>query len=371
MDERKKVENKKSSDEEFDLIALFAQIWHGRFFILKTTALVFIFGLAYVLLTPNIYKANSVFIPQQSSGESSRSLGGLASLAGLNLGNSDAYGMSPVLYPKIIYSIPFKKQMLDATIHYNGKWIKYRDYLEQRPYSIISVLKKYTIGLPSVIIHSFKSKTEGEANLETQDSLKIDNQEFLLMKGLEGVISLDIDNKDGYVTLSFKDNDPNIAAQMTLWAQESLEQKVIDFKLQNTRELYDYVSEQFLKKQEDLYQVQDSLARFKNQNNRINSAYVANQRLRLEARVSMLTSVYSELASQKEQAALQLKKDMPIFAVIDPVKEPNSKSEPKRAKILIIFIFFGLMMATGLVLSKKLFKSVVTKIKSEVQQLNH
>ncbi|WP_421977752.1 Wzz/FepE/Etk N-terminal domain-containing protein [Roseivirga seohaensis] len=366
MQENQNINSKRNTaDDEIDLIALLVQLWNGRFLIIKITSIFLVLGIVYALLTPNTYEAKSVFVAQELNGGASRSFGGLASLAGINLGGSEGRGMSPVLYPKIINSTPFKREMLNAKILYGDDYISYRDYLMQKPTPILSYVKKYTLGLPSVIFNSLKSGKKGRIDGDVQDSLKIDNEEFQLLKSIDAIISLEINDREGYMTLLLLDNEPNIAAQMALWAQENLQQKVIKFKLQNTRELYKYASEQFLKKREELYLIQDSLANFKDQNQNINSAFVENQRLRMEAKVSMLTSVYSELASQKEQAALQLKKDMPIFSIIDPVKEPNVKKGPKRAFILVIFIVLGLVIPVGYILGLQLFKSIFSKIQLE------
>ena len=52
---------------------------------LRTTTLCAIIGILVALTSPVSYTASSTFMPQLSEGRSSSSLGGLASLAGINL----------------------------------------------------------------------------------------------------------------------------------------------------------------------------------------------------------------------------------------------------------------------------------------------
>jgi uncharacterized protein involved in exopolysaccharide biosynthesis len=63
--------------------------------------------------------------------------------------------------------------------------------------------------------------------------------------------------------------------------------------------------------------------------------------------------VYSELAKQKEQAAIQLSKDTPTFSVLDPVKVPKEKTGPRKSIYVLGSFFIGLILSAGWFLAKK------------------
>jgi len=63
--------------------------------------------------------------------------------------------------------------------------------------------------------------------------------------------------------------------------------------------------------------------------------------------------VYSELAKQLETQRLQVKQDTPLFTVLKPVTTPIQKSGPKRAMILVVYLFLGFVLSLGVVLGKK------------------
>jgi len=67
----------------------------------------------------------------------------------------------------------------------------------------------------------------------------------------------------------------------------------------------------------------------------------------------LINTVYSELAKQKEQAAIQLSKDTPTFSVLDPVKVPKEKTGPKKSIYVLGAFFIGLILAVGWFLGKK------------------
>ena len=71
-------------DDEIDLIALLKTVFTARRFVLKPPYCL-LFSALFALISPVKYTASSTFVPQLSEGRSSSSLGGLASLAGINL----------------------------------------------------------------------------------------------------------------------------------------------------------------------------------------------------------------------------------------------------------------------------------------------
>lgn len=353
-------------EDEIDLVALVAKLWQGRKVILKITTFFAILGLAIALLTPNTYEAGSVFVTQSSAEKPSGSLGGLASLAGINLGGmgSEA-GIPPALYPKILYAVPFKRAMLQVSVIYQEQKMTYAEYLRQKPLPLLAKFKKYTLGLPGQLIKWIKpSEEKKEASVQTTYGLRISDEEFKMLEDMEDRMNLNINDQEGYISLSVKDSDPEIAAQMAKWAEQHLQERVIAYKIQKTQEVFDFTQQQFVQKQQEVFNLQDQLASFTEQNQNINSAFVQNQLLRLESDYNMVNAVYTELAQQKEQAALQLKKDTPLFSIIDPVRIPNEKSEPKRSLMFIISVILGIVLSMGYVLAEEPIKELISSIKT-------
>ena len=61
-------------------------------------------------------------------------------------------------------------------------------------------------------------------------------------------------------------------------------------------------------------------------------------------------NLYSELATQLEQAKISVKETTPILTVVNPVTVPYRKSKPNRPMIVIAFTFFGVIVGAGVVL---------------------
>jgi hypothetical protein len=81
-------------DDEIDLKELFSVLWAGKKLIIAITGVFAVISVIYALSVPNQYKASALLAPaqQQSGGLSGAlgDLGGLAALAGVNIGGGDA-----------------------------------------------------------------------------------------------------------------------------------------------------------------------------------------------------------------------------------------------------------------------------------------
>jgi hypothetical protein len=351
--------------DEIDLIELLKKIYLEKKFIFKISVLAALFGVVYALFQPNEYTSSTTFIPQLSSGikTGGSSLSGLASLAGINIGSMESSSeFPPTLYPQVVNGVPFRVELLSNEITLNNELVAVKDYLEKKSsFNILGTIKKYTIGLPSLILSSFKNQKE-----YTNESkiYSITNDDETLFKILENNLSLSINEKEGFITISFTDTNKNIAAQITQISQNLLQEKIIEFKNKSSREMLDFALKQYSDKKESYEKLQDEKAVFVDKNINISSSLFQNKLSRLESEVNISESIVQQLASQVEQAKLQVNKDTPVFTTIKPVTIPFERSAPKRSLIVIIFLFLGFVLSCGYVLVKEPASAILKSIKS-------
>jgi len=177
-------------------------------------------------------------------------------------------------------------------------------------------------------------------------------------------LSLSINNKEGFITISFTDTDKNVAAQVTQIAQNLLQEKIIEFKNQSSNEMLDFAIKQYDEKKNSYEKLQDERAIFVDKNINISSSLFQNKLSRIESEVNISASIVQQLASQVEQAKLQVNKDTPVFTTIQPVTIPFQKSAPKRSLIVITFGFLGIISSVGYVLIKDPLNEMLKSIKS-------
>jgi uncharacterized protein involved in exopolysaccharide biosynthesis len=352
-----------NKDDEIDLIALLKTVFVARRFVIQITVLFSALGIFLALVSPVRYTATSMFMPQLSERQSSSSLGGLASLAGVNLSaimGGQPQEIAPSLYPQIAESSPYRMALLETPI--DESQISFRDYIlgQDRGVSIIALIKKYTIGLPSLL---FSSNNE-EPTPQTNTLFDISEEDRGLFEFLDQILSVEVDDKEGLVSISVEFSDRKIAAQLAQAATDLLQTKIIAFKSQSARNNLQFVQGQFDAKRQEFEQIQDSIAMFKDQNLNITSSLYQNQLTRLESQFTVTSSVFQELAGQVEQAKIQVNKDTPIFMIIEPVSVPLKRSKPQRTTMVIVWTFLGGIIAVGWTLVKTPVFQILKELKS-------
>jgi uncharacterized protein involved in exopolysaccharide biosynthesis len=349
--------------DEIDLIELLKKIYLEKKFIFKISILASLFGVIYALFQPNEYTSSTTFIPQLSSGVKTGGspLSGIASLAGINIGGMESSSeFPPTLYPQVVNGVPFRIQLLSNEIKINNKVVLVKDYLEKKSsLNIIGTIKKYTIGLPSLILSSSENQPTNELEIYS-----ITEEDKVLFEMLSNSLSLLINEKEGFITISYTDTNKNVAAQITQIAQNLLQEKIIEFKNKSSKEMLDLATKQYTDKKESYEKLQDERAVFVDKNINISSSLFQNKLSRIESEVNISESIVQQLASQVEQAKLQVNKDTPVFTTIKPVTIPFEKSAPIRILIVIVFAFLGLVSSIGYVLVKEHAKEILKSIKS-------
>lgn len=233
-------------------------------------------------------------------------------------------------------------------------------YLEIAKPGLLGYIKKYTIGLPGVIVGAIKGQaiTDNQKQSTNDFLLTISQDEKSLMNLLASQLSLEVNDKDGYVTISANMPEARSAAEMVQRAQILLQEAITDFKIKKAKDQMVFVEERYAEKEAAFTVAQNKLARFRDQNKNVSSAMAQTQIERLQSEFSMASSVYTELAKQLETQKIQVKEDTPVFTIIEPVVVPFERSKPKRAMILIVWTFLGGIVGVGMVFGKEFLGSV-------------
>jgi uncharacterized protein involved in exopolysaccharide biosynthesis len=348
--------------DEIDIVVLLKTVFNSRRFVIKVTILFAFIGVILAVVSPTKYTASSTFVPQLSEGRTNPSLGGLASLAGINLSaimGSQPQEIPPSLYPQIAESVPYRLALLNTTVELNTNFRNY--VLEQSGQGVFfQLLKKYTIGLPGLLLNK---KTDNSEILNS-NLFQITEEDKNLFEFLAQVLTIDVDDQEGLVSISVELADRMVAAQLAQAATDLLQSNIIAFKSQSARNNLDFIRGQYESKRQEFEEIQDSIAIFKDKNLNITSSLYQNQLSRLESQFTVISSVFQELAGQVEQAKIQVNKDTPIFTIIEPVSVPLERSKPRRAMMVIIWTFLGGVFSVGWILVKYPAQQIIKELRS-------
>ncbi|WP_275316849.1 Wzz/FepE/Etk N-terminal domain-containing protein [Tenacibaculum bernardetii] len=356
--------NNHSAEDEIDLLALFKTIWQGKKTIIRFVIIFGFIGLFIAVFSAKEYTASVTVVPQTGGSKVSGNLGGLAAMAGINLGGANEEGIPPALYPKIVQSIPFQKELLQTPLsfsHITNK-VSYQEYYtKHEQFNLLAFIKEYTIGLPGKFLGIFKPEKVVATEEKNDVIYRTTLQDIKLFHNLGRQLALDINAKEGYVKISFSMPEALAAAQMTKRAQELLQQSITAFKTQKAKEEFTFIEERYDELKKDFEKKQAVFASYRDRNQGLITSRSQSRLESLQSEYNLAFSIYTELAKQLETQKIKLKENTPVFTVINPVSVPVIKSKPKRAMIFIIWLFLGVLLGVNFLFLKKWLSNLKLK----------
>ena len=360
------------NNDEIDLVDLFRKLWVKRKFILTVTGIFLLIGLFVALVSPVSYTASCTVVPQSGENKSG-GLSGVAAMMGVNLGTAmmSEGTLSPHIYPEIVKSVPFTLEIMQTLIttnRSNGKEITLYEYYTNKQYqdkNVLSSIKKYTLGLPGVLLGSFRKKSPVEETAFHADSTTVytlNEKEKKVYEAIQGALRVSVNPKEGYVSLNFSFPEAKPAAVVTDNLYQTLEKYVATFKSEKLEDNLQFVEESYETARNDFLQAQSRLATFQDANRGLATATARSTEMRLQSEFNIAFSVYSELAKQREQARIAVKENQTILTLVNPAVVPHEKSAPRRSIILIGFLFLGVATAFGWILGKPYVQNIFIEI---------
>lgn len=360
--ENQLINNASAEEQEIDFKAIALRFWAKRKFIIRIFIIFCVLGLIAALLQQPKYTATCTFVPQTSSKASGGSLSSLAAIAGINLGDmTGAQDLSPTIYPQLLSNVEFRKELMRVPLHLKkyDEPVSMYDLMTDPKYkkltfaSVLSSIKKYTIGLPFTILAAIKGKpedivvpTEGgqisPISSYTQD-------EYKCTKALDKMVSVTVEKKDGFLSISATHSEDVASAELCRAVFDLMDRYVTDFKLMNARKSEGYIRDRYEEAKADYEAKQLALARFVDANRGSLTATAQVRHDQLMADYNMSSSLYTELSKQLLQAEMKVKEDTPVLSPVQGVSVPMRKSN-SRSKTLLTWAFMGLVLACGSVL---------------------
>ena len=347
-------------EEEIDIMAIVKRLWEKKAFIIKVTCIFAVLGVFVAIFTPKEYTASCVVVPETKGGAfSASSLGGLAAMAGINLGASSGGEMlSPMMYDKLLKNINLRKELMQTKLTFEeyDEPVSILDYYTNPIYkksSVLGTIKKYTIGLPFTILKAIRGEGDTKEVLLPSDSKSLTaytKDELKCIKAFEKQFSIMADKKNGDVTVSARMPEALAAAQVVDAVQNLLQKYVIELKLQKAEVNYEYIKQRYDEAKVVFEQKQEEYAKFQDANKVLSSALSKAKEEQMRSEFNVAKDLFNQLTTQLVQAEMKIKEDIPILTVVEPVQVPLERSKPKRVKILFIWCFLGGVLGCGLIL---------------------
>ena len=304
------------TDDEIDLRELFKALWKGKWIIIATTFVFAVGAVLYALSLPNIYKSDALLAPAESSNGGGLSkmagqLGGLAALAGVNLGAGESSQTD------LAVQVMKSRQFVEAFIKKHDLLIP---LMAAKDWDLVNnkLILDEEIYNPNT--GEWLRKAQGLRGSEpsAQEAFQVFNK---------SVLSVSQDKESGLYTVSVKHYSPYIAQQWVNWLIEDINKVMRERTIAETSQ---------------------------------NLAYL-NTQLQKTAVTDMQSTFYKLVEEQTKSLMLaEVQKEF-VFKVVDPAVVPELKDGPKRALICMLGALLGGMLGVAIVLIRFAFRKEDTE----------
>ena len=347
-------------EKEIDLVELIRLMWLNRWLVIKITGVAMVLGLMVALFSKKEYTASCDIVLQSSSGSTSSSMSSLAALAGINIGQmqNNVRALSPYVYENILNSTSYRKELMYTVMDFEkaDRPVSFYEYFTSEEFNkpgVMDYVKKYTIGLPGVIIGAIRGpqpESDGSAVEEGSAIETLTSEEASCVSLLSKAVVITLVDKKGYITITANMPEPVAAAQLAQAAFDILQKYITKFKIEKVQSDLDFVQERYDEAKRNFEEVQARRAKLRDANMNTTRYSALAELEKLDAEYALRQGVYNSLAQRVEQAKINVKETTPVLTVINPVTVPRQKSKPRRAMILFAFTFLGAVAGMGTVL---------------------
>ncbi|KGJ93592.1 Wzz/FepE/Etk N-terminal domain-containing protein [Colwellia psychrerythraea] len=301
------IQNNQSQDEEIDLAELWRAIWAGKFTIIIISMIFAIASVFFALSKPNIYKASAILAPASSEGGAggfgalAGQFGGLASMAGINLGGGG--GDKTALALEVIKSRSFIENFI--TKH---------DLLVP-----LMASKNWDITSNILIVNEeLYDKTNKKWIREVKAPKKAEPSSWEAYKEFSDILTVSQDKKTSMVNISVEFFSPPIAKQWLTWLIEDINEFMREQDQIEAKASIDYLTEQLV-----------------------------------NIKVSTMETVFYQLIEEQTKNMMLTKvKNEYVLKTIDAAQVPDTKAKPKRALIVVLGTILGGILSILIVLTR-------------------
>lgn len=293
------------ADDEIDLRELFTAIWQGKWIIIAITTLFAVASVFYAINQPNIYKSEALLAPAEQDkagglGALAGQFGGLASLAGVNLGSGGGVDKTQMAL-EVLKSRQF-----------TSEFIQKHNILPD-----LMATKAWNRDVNTVSYNGeVYNKAENKWLREVKAPLKPEPSMQEAYKVFSQLVTANTNTENGMITIAVEHVSPYIAQQWVNWLIQDINKTM---------------------KQRDVLEANKSTT-------------FLTQQLEQTKIADIRAVLYKLVEEQTKTIMFANVRDEYVFKTIDPAIVPEQKSGPKRALICILGVLLGGMFSVMIVL---------------------
>lgn len=325
------------SKNEFNLMYILNIIWKKKYLILIPFIFFFLKGYLQFKNIPTQYTAKCTLLSDEAIANKNTNILNITNIAGPGTNNNSTSDILPMLFSNQTFLISLLKDSI-----YNEDTIKITlsNYLQN------SIKENDFFKINKSEKKTDKSKTiTGYKNLfnkidPLKNILELTSEEESIIEALKSKIKY---TKDGrQIIISTTTTNPKISAEVTRLLLDKIITYLTKYETKKQQDNVNFLSARLEETKDKLRKNRKITAEFSDTYNGVIYETIKLNQLQLQNETSISLNTYNLLASQLEQANIDLKKQTPLFTIFEPIYIPNN-SDLKSKSTIIINCFIGLI----------------------------
>lgn len=345
-------------DDQTDVLTYVKTVWSGRKTVLYTIAAAIVLGLFVALGSSKEYTSSVTLLPEAQQVSRLGQLGSLARQFGVSaVSGTQGEDISPNLYPSITDGLPLMQRVMQYEVHIQrlDTTATVFDYLtELNKPSAVSLVSKYTVGLPFTALAGLRKAMRGGDSAEQvyvqmhegvglaeQQIIQLTLEQWLLVEELRDRIRTSFNDQNSTVSIHVRMPDPDVAAQIARQVSYFLSEYIRTWRTQKAVENLEFIEGRHAEASERFEQAQQRLARFRDENRGQLTEMLRTREQRLQSEYDLAFNLFNTMSERLEESRIQLQEDTPVVRILQPAAIPNERTSPRRALIMVVFTLLG------------------------------
>lgn len=328
------------TEDEINLRAVAQVLWRGRRLILYITGAIIALSVVYALLLTPLFKATITLYPSTPTGSSGLGqLEGIAASFGFNIGGSE----TTFHIPDIV-----KSRRLHTNILHN-KWhsTEFTDPVDMITYWEINDTTGFSLDprewIRTLLIPGGK-KRDPTAKWEDRGLRKL--AERISVK----------ETRSDLIRVAVWMEEPRMAADVANYIYNAILEYTVNVHNLQARLNREFIEKRRNEVKNELARAEEALKEFRDRNRQVSESPELQMELeRLRREVLIQTEVYITLRQQYELARIEEVKETPSVVFLDEARPPVEKDRPRRKRLVIMTMLFGLFVSSVTVVIRNIF----------------
>ncbi len=331
----------KNHIKEIDIVGILKKVLEYKRTLAISLTIGAVFGIIVALNTPKTYQAEVILAPEMSSAGLGMSdkISDMASTFGIDVGGKNSMdAIYPEIYPSVFASTDFILSLFDVPITLKGDSI-HKTYYKH----LVQDLKPGFWDYPKLwFAKIFPPKNDDVPNKRNGiDPFHLTKKEENTVDFIRGSIGCLIDQKTSVISISIKDQDPQVSAIMADTLQNRLQAYITEYKTKKARTDLAYYTKLYNESKQAYRHAQQVYATYADANQDIILQSYASKRDELENEMQIKYNIYTQMTNQLQNAIAKVQEQTPAFTIIQKATVPNRPSSRPRSMTVLIYILIA------------------------------